>query len=70
MSQSQRRRFKIVLIGPEKTGKTSFVSKFLFDYFPPANQEFLMDRHQSKIVKLKGKNIEIQLTDMHSLVFR
>ena len=36
---------KFVLIGSERVGKTSFVSRFLFNYFPEASDENNMDRH-------------------------
>jgi GTPase SAR1 family protein len=32
-----KKRKKILIIGSEKTGKTSLVSRFLFDYFPHNN---------------------------------
>lgn len=68
MSINQRECLSIMLIGFEKTGKTSLASRFLFDYFPPANQDYYIDRFHSKILKYRGKNIEVKIVDMHSLV--
>jgi hypothetical protein len=68
MSQKRRECKNVMLIGYQRTGKTSLASKFLFDYFPQTNQDYFIDRHSSKIMKLNSTNVEVKVIDMHSLV--
>ncbi|KAK1933038.1 Ras family protein [Babesia divergens] len=56
-------RIKIVLLGEQSTGKTSIVTRFVYDHFVPAYAATIGIDFLSKVVTVNGKTMRLQLWD-------
>ncbi|CDR97153.1 Ras family protein, putative [Babesia bigemina] len=56
-------RIKIVLLGEQNTGKTSIVTRFVYDHFVPAYAATIGIDFLSKVVTVNGKTMRLQLWD-------
>ena len=58
---------KILLLGSSGVGKSSIISKFLFDFFPEGNSLGL-EEHFNKLIHYKKSPLNLNLIDTGSLV--
>ena len=58
---------KILILGSDGVGKSSIISKFLFDFFPEHGNVGL-EEHYKKLIKYKKRSIYLNLIDTGGLV--
>lgn len=63
MSISPLSKFKIVLLGDQSVGKTSIITRFLYDSFDPSYQSTIGIDFLSKTLYLEDRTVRLQIWD-------